>query len=73
MLDVASGSNDLDSEESSESEDESDELESTKVPPSTAPPPKTSNVNLASSKPAKKAKAVKTGLVKKPLDAVALT
>ena len=45
----------------------------TYMPPSTAPPPKTFNVNLASSKPAKKAKAVKTGRVKKPLDAVALT
>jgi hypothetical protein len=78
VLDVANGSNDSDSDESSDSEDESDddfaiEFESTKVPPSTAPPPKTTNVNLVSSKTVKKAKAVKTGRVKKPLDAVALT
>ena len=44
------------------------------MPPSTAPPPpKTSNVNLASSKLAKVPKAAKTGRVKKPLGAVALT
>lgn len=76
VLDVANGSNDSDSEESSESEEESDsdyeiQLESSKVPPSTAPPPRTSTVKLPS-KPAKP-KAVTSGRVKKPLDAVALT
>ena len=61
VTDVANGSNDSDSESGDESNDDfAIELEITKVPPSTAPqPPKTSNVNLASSKLAKKANAVK--------------
>lgn len=85
VLDVANGSNDSDSDESSESELESDsdfeiELSTEKVLPSTLPPPSTiakttsgKATTVAASKSVVQAKAVKTGRVKKPLDAVALT